>query len=269
LHKSVAKDTELKERAGPVPVMNGCAPESLPADSRTEPAVQQEFTESDDIFNSQTNSSATEVPFTEGNVSHEITGQDIPIIPEVRLPDSSLPDDEIISETTDSDFLFEPESSGQFPLKKPEQETAGESPFEPPASTPSLSGLSLDIEIPKSNPVISPLSSENPEENLNREVHVSMENNVPVMEGKKPVYPLPPPISAKPPVKKLGTMDTQKPNVAGSGTDISSRISLANPRKTKGLKIDNPFIPENTVASSSGGFFSKIISMIIGIFKRH
>ncbi|MDP3395595.1 MAG: response regulator [Methanoregula sp.] len=268
LQKSVAKDTEQKERAGPIPVMNGGAPGILPADSRTEPAVQQEFTDSYGIFNGQTNSSATEVPFTDGNASQEITVKQNPKIPEVHLPDSSLPDTAIIPETTDSDFLFEPESSEQLPLKKPEQEMVGESPFELPVSTPALSELSLSIEIPKSNPVTSPLSSETPEGNLSGKEHVSLENKVPVSGKKSPVYPLPPPVSAKTPEKKLGAMDTQKPNVAGSGTDISSRISLANPRKSKGLKIDNPFLPENKVASSSGGFFSKIISMIIGIFKR-
>ena len=268
MHKSVAMDTELKEHAGPVPAMNESEPETLPADMGTESAAKPELPEAYGIFKDKTNSSATEVLRTEVSVSHEITVKEIPTIPEVRLPDSSLPDTAIIPETIDSDFLFESESIGQSPLKNPDQETPAESPFEQTGHAPVISGLSSGIEIPNTNSPTPPLSPETPAGSVSSGVHVSSDKKVPVREQKSTVPPLPIPISAKTLEKEPVATGAPKPKVVGSGTDISSRISLSNPRITKEITIDNPFIPAKKVASPSVGFFSKIISMVMGIFKR-
>jgi len=264
MHKSVAKDAERKEHAGPVPAMNESEPESLPADRGTESVAKPELPDAYGNFKDETNSSSTEV-----SMSHEITVKEIPTIPEVRLPDSSLLDTAIIPDTTDSDFLFESESIEQFPLKNPVPETPAKSPFEQPGHAPVLSGLSSGIEIPKTNPTTPPLTMETPSGNVSSRVYVSSDKKIPVREQKSPVPALPIPITAKTLEKKPVVPEAPIPMVAGSGTDLSSRISLSNPRKTKELTIDNPFMPETKVASPSGGFFSKIISMIMGIFKRH
>jgi two-component system OmpR family response regulator len=269
MHKSVAKDADVKEHAGPVPAMNESGPEGLPAVREDTTAAQPEFTDSYRNFKDKTNSSAPEVLQTEVNVSHEIVVKAPPTIQEVCLPDSSLSDTTIIPDTSDSDFLFESESSEKFPMENPVQETPEESHFNQPEHAPVPSGLSFSIEIPKTNPAIRPLSPETSTGNFSSGVKVSSDKKVPVAEQKSPVRPLPPPISAKAREKKLGATETPHPKIAGSGTDLSSRISLSNPSKTKGLTIDNPFNPEKKVDSPSGGFFSKIISMIIGIFKRH
>ena len=264
MHKSVAKDSEQKERAGPGPALNESEPESLPADRRTESAVKPELSDAYGNFKDETNSSATEV-----SMSHEITVKEIPTIPVVRLPDSSLLDTAIIPETTDSDFLFESESIEQSPLKNPDTEKPAKSPFEQSGHAPVSLGLSSGIEIPKMNPASPPIFPETPSGNVSSRVYVSSDKKVPAREQKSPAPPLPIPITAKTLEKKNVAPEAPIPKVAGSGTDISSRISLSNPRKTKELTIDNPFMPAEKVASPSGGFFSKIISMIMGIFKRH
>ena len=269
MYKSVAKDAELKERACPMPAMNESWQESLPADKGTESAAKPELPDSHGNFKDETNSSATEVLLTEMNGSHEITNKEISTIPEVRPPDSSFLDTAIIPETTDSDFLFESESSRQSPLENPEQETPAESHFEQPEHAHVLSGLSSSIEIPKPNSATPLLPPETPSENFSSGVHVSSGKKVHAAEQKSPVHHGPIPMIAKTLDNKPVASEAPIPKAIGSGTDLSLRISLSNPGKTKGMTIDNPFIPAKKVASPSGGFFSKIISIIIGIFKRH
>jgi len=266
MHKSVAKDVELKGCALPAPAMNEREQDSMPADRGTESAAKPEL--QDAYRNFETNSSATEVLRTEVSVSHEITIKEIPTIPEVRLPDSSFPDTAIIPENIDSDFLFESESSEQFPLKNPEPEIPAESLPNQPEHDPVPSGLSSSIEIPKTNPATPFLYTETPAENFSSRVHVSSDKMVPVAEQKSPVRHLPLPINAKTLENKPAAPKAPLPTV-GSGTDISSRISLSNPSKGTEMKIDNPFMPVKKVASPPGGFLSKIISMIYGFFKRH
>jgi hypothetical protein len=131
------------------------------------------------------------------------------------------------------------------------------------------SELSSSIEIPKPNPATSPLSLETPAGNVSSGVHVPSDKKLPIAKQKSPVRHLPLPTSAKTFENKPVAPKAPIPT-AGFGTDISSRISLSNPIKSNGLKIDNPFMPIKKVDSPLGGFLSKIISMFIGFFiKKH
>ena len=265
MQKSVSMDAEVKEHAGPVPAINKNEPESLPPERGTESAAQPEFTDSYGDFKDETTSSDTEVFLKEVSVSHTDTVPEITTIAEVHLPDTA-----IIPETTDSDFLFESEDSEKSLTENPVQKTPAESTAYEPGHDPAQSGLSSGIEIPKTNPATRPHISENHEGNAGSGVNISSDKKVPVAEQKNPVSREPLPISAKTHSRRPVGSEVPKPKVVGSGTDISLRLSPSTlgRTKSKGPTIVNPFIPVEKVSPPSGGFFSKIISMILGIFKR-
>ena len=91
-------------------------------------------------------------------------------------------------------------------------------------------------------------------------------------EEKRPTEPpvrIEPIPSPKTLDKKPVVPNSPLPIVLGSGTDTSLRMSPSSLGKSKEIVKNNPILPVKDEMVSSGGFISKIISMIIGIFKRH
>ncbi len=263
MQKSVAKGAVAKEHAGTVPAINKKGLESLPPVTGTESASQKVFVNSYGDFKDETNSSDTEVFLKKVSVSHTNTVSEITPIAEVRLPDTVM-----IPETFDSDFLFESEESKKSYSENSDQEILVESLVYDPGHDPVQSGLSSGIESQKINRVIHQKFLETPEGTAGDRVNISSDKKVPVYGQKNPVIYDTPPISVNPPARKPVVTVAPIQTVVGSGTDISLRLSPSSLGRTKGTTTDNPFMPVEKVSSPSGGFFSKIISMILGIFKR-
>ncbi|MDO8872022.1 MAG: response regulator [Methanoregula sp.] len=262
MQKSVARHAEVKERAGPVPAMNESGQESLPAEGGAKAAAQPEPLVFLSIADGETNPSATEVLIPEVSVSHEVTVPEITTISEVRLPDSG-----VIPETTGSFSLFEGGGSWESSQENPEMKAPAESPAGEPGHDPVLSGPSIPKEITEMHPATLLPPTETSTGNYGSGVNVSSDKKAPVAEQKSPPRRMPPP-SAKTPGKKSAAPNAPIPGAIGSGTDTSLRMSPSSAGRSWGTAKDNPFVPVKDVAVPSVGFFSRIISMIIGIFKR-
>ena len=272
MQESVTGDAEVKGRAGPVPAMNESGQESLPVEERAETAAQPEISDLQGIAECEMKPFSTEVFVPEVSVSREVTVLDITPIPEVRLPDSSLPDADVIPETTGSGSFFESRDSRESPSEEPEIKVPAEFPADEPERDPVLSGPSFLTEIPEMNSAIRPLPPEIPMGNSGTRVNISSDEKLhPVVEQKLPVGHVPRPLSPRTLDNKPFASDAPIPWTVGSGTDTSLRRSTDDVGRSygnKGIVNKGKSVPAKEVASSSGGFISRIISTIIGIFKR-
>jgi two-component system OmpR family response regulator len=257
MQKSIAKDEERKEHAKPIPVINEVRRDNLPVKIETEASAQPELSDPRHIAYRETYLSSTESLNPEMSLPQEITLPDITSKSEVYLPDENLPETDVVPGLSSPDFLFEDEECLEHSQENPELKHPTESIAEDTEHNHVLSGHSYPVEIPETNPATLSLSTETSLGNLDR----SVEQKSPVLHDPR--------LSQKTLDKKTVVPNSTLPTVLGSGTDTSLRMSPSSLGKSKEIVKNNPILPVKDKTVSSGGFISKIISMIIGIFKRY
>ena len=269
MQNSVAKDAEIKERSEQqVPEINKSRLDNFPVKIETESSAQPELSDPRNIAYRETYLSSTETLNPEMSLPQKITITDITSNTDVPLPIKNLPDANIVPEISSPDFLFEDEESVQPSQERPELKHPTKSIAEDTEHNHVLSGHSYPIEIPKTNPDTLSLPTETSLGNISKSVNVLSDKVVPGVEQKSPVHH-DPRLSQKTLDKKPVAPNAPIPTVIGSGTDTSLRMSPSSLGKSKETVKNNPIFPVKDETVSSGGFISKIISMIIGIFKRH
>ena len=267
MQNSVAKDAEIKEHAEPVLIINDGRLDNLPVKTETGSSDQPELSDPRDIAYHETLLSPTETPNPEMKVPREITIPNIPPITEVPQPDKRLPDTNVVPEISNSDFLFEDEENLEPPQENPELTRLTESPANDTEHNHMFPEPSIPGEMLKTHPATRPLPEEPSTGNFGTGMDVSSPTKIPVAEQKIPVRTEPIPIPKTRDKKPVANAPI--PKVIGSGTDTSLRMSPSSLGKSKETVKNNPVLPVKDDTASSGGFISRIISMIIGIFKRH
>ncbi|MFA4848850.1 MAG: response regulator [Methanoregula sp.] len=269
MQNSVAKDAEIKERAEQrVPEINESRLDNFPVKIETGSSVQPEHSDSGDITYREKNLSMTELLNPEMSVPQKIPLPNTTSITGTVQPDKNLPDTKVATEISSPDFLFEDEESLESSQETPESKRMTEFPANDPEYNFTLSKPSIPIEIPKTNPATFSQPTGASTENIGRHENLSSEKMVHVVEQQYPVRSEPVP-SPKPHDKKPVVPNAPLPKVIGSGTDTSLRMSPSSLGISKETAKNNPILPVKNETVSSGGLISKIISMIIGIFKRH
>jgi two-component system, OmpR family, response regulator len=276
LQDSITKDAEEKKRAMPVPFMNDSGKESLFDESDATSATHPERSDLLDTADLMT-PSTSDVPLPEVNVYREVTVSEIPILAEVLLPESKLPDTGAIPESPLQGSLFE-DRLPQEPLcqeflweeeemkvpAEPHDETSGQDPVQ--------SGFSFLKEIPEINPATRLIPPDIPTEYSANGGQVPPVGKVPsVAEPQQPLVNQLRPLPARTHENKPGASVAPLSRSIGSGTDTSLRISThfdGISSESNGSAKKNPGAPAKDVGSLSGGFISRIISTIIGIFTR-
>lgn len=263
MQKSVARNAGIKEPAASVPVINEGRLDIFPVKIETESIAQPEYSDSRVIAYRETKLSPTETRIPEMNVPQEITRPKITSITKVPLPDAS-----VAPEISSSDFLFEDEISLDPSQENPELKRLTESPANDTEHNHMLSESSIPIGILETNPAIRSLPTVATTEHIRSSENISSDKKMPVVEQKTPVRREPAPIP-KTLDKKVVVPNAPISKVIGSGTDTSLRMSPASLGKSKETIKNNPILPVKNETVSSGSFISRIISMIVGIFKRH
>lgn len=270
MQESIARDAEERERAGPEPVTRENEPESLPAYGEDPAAAQPELPDSRDVDKSERTPSSTEVPCPEVGAIQEPLLPEITPLPEVQPSDNSMPGAGGIPKHAGPGSLSE---SRVPPESRSEEPGMMATPKSPAAeSKPVLSCPPPPAEIPDINSGTQPIPRETAPENAGTEVTVSSEVNVPpVAEQKYPVVRMPRPLSARTLDNKPVLPDAPIPKAVGSGTDTSMRrtpYSVGRSYGKTGTTGKEKNDPDQENPPSSEGFFSKIISTILGLFKR-
>lgn len=241
IQESVVRNDKAKERAAEgIPKINESRPESLPIEGRADTANQSERSDMDHEINH--NTTGNHVP--QSNRSQELTVPDTPKIPELTHPSNSLSDSGVHSGLTGSDPYRETSVPRELYRKKLKTNDSAES----------LSGN------PGTEPVFSS-SSFFPDEKI-----------LPLAEQKLPAISKLRPFSARTLDNKPLAPDASPPQSIGSGTDISpeGKNPYRSGRSSENNRADirRKRIPVKESPLSSGGFISRILSTIIGVFKR-
>ncbi|MDP3562911.1 MAG: response regulator, partial [Methanoregula sp.] len=269
MQESIARDAEERERTGPVPLTRENEPENPLYGGEYPAAAQPELPYSSNVDESEKTPSLTEVPGPEAGVVHEPPLPEITPQMEVQPTHSSEPGATVIPESAGPGSLPEyrvlPESLSEEPgMKAPASSRADEPPV--------LSAPLPPAEIPDINSGTAPFFRETAPENSGSEVNVSSEVNVPsVMEQKYPAARIPRPLSARTLDNKPVLPDAPIPKAVGSGTDTSMRrtpYSVGRSYGKTGTDGKDKNDPDNEKTPLSEGFFSRIISTILGLFKR-
>jgi CheY-like chemotaxis protein len=265
MQKSVARVAEKKEHAEPEPALNNDGQENMPVNRETGSSVQPELIDSRDITYGETNPSLSEDLIPKENESPKITVPKIISSPEVYFSDKDMPEINVIPDETSSDFLFEDEDNWEPSQENTEMKHTVESPADEPEHNHILPESSFPVIILEADPATRLLHPNTSTENFDSEGSVSLDQKIPDMEQKTLIHNMT--------IRSANTLD-KKPvikntplSTIGAGTDTSLKIKTPSYGRSKGIVIDNPLLPVEK--SPSGGFFSRIISMIIGIFKRH
>ena len=270
MKESIARDAEERERAGPEPVIRENEHEGQPAGGKDPAADQPDLPDSGDIDASERILSPTEVPGPEVGAVQEPFLPEITPLPEVQPTDSSQPGFVVIPEPSGPDSLSESRIPHESWSEEPGMKAITESPAEEPKPVPS--GPPPPAEIPEINSGTQPILREKVPEKAGSEVNATSDVNVPtVVEKKYPAARIPRPLSARTLDNKPVLPDAPIPKAVGSGTDTSMSWTPYSGGKSYGKngtggkeKSD----PDTEKPLSSEGFFSRIISTILGLFKR-
>jgi CheY-like chemotaxis protein len=268
MQESVARDTEVKERALAIPVMNDSDQESLPVDRAAETAAQPQASDLLGSADGEANPVVTEVTVPEVRASDEVTAPVITTIPKVRLPDAGL-----TTKTTDPLSLFNDRVRKESPKKEAEMKRPGKSHDNEPGLDPVPPRSSFPKENLKNRPSIRPLHPETKAENswTGRGNFSPYEEVPPLVEQKHPAGHKPRARSSRTLDNKPVLPDAPIPRTAGSGTDVSLRRIPYSVGRSYGnnRNADNgESVPDKDAPPVSGNQISGIISKIIGIFKR-
>ncbi|MFA6226718.1 MAG: hypothetical protein WC620_11245 [Methanoregula sp.] len=179
-----------------------------------------------------------------------------------------MKDTNVIPETADFDPLI---GSGGL-LEEPEIMVPAKSPSGLPECDPEISGPSFPTEISKVHAAPHPLPSETPPGKSICGITDSPDKKViHFAEQKHPVAHEPRPLTARTLDNKPASPEALIPCAIGSGTDTSSRGSphrVGRSQENKGTAIKGKTGPDKDTAPLTGSFISRIISTILGIFKR-
>jgi two-component system, OmpR family, response regulator len=263
MQESIARDAEERERAGPIPPTRENEPEN-PLDGRESPAAAQpEFPYSSNVDENERTPSLTEVPGPEAGAIQKPPLPEITPQPEVQPPDNSEPGAGVIPEPAGPGSLPE---SRVLPQSLSE-EIGMKAPANSPADEPPVLSAPLHLaEIPEINSGTAPFSRETAPENAGSEVNV-----LPVVEQKYPAARIPRPLSARTLDNKPVLPDAPIPKAVGSGTDTSMRrtpYSVGRSYGKTGTAGKEKSDSDNEKTPPSEGFLSRIISTILGLFKR-
>ncbi|MHB8162844.1 MAG: response regulator [Methanoregula sp.] len=262
IQESIAKDSEMKEGEGPVPVMHDGLGKSLPLEGESGTDVQPESAGSSGISDAEVILSAADDILPEAKIPEIVT------VPDVRVPENILPDAEAIPDTPESGSLIHDSSRGDFSLNVPEITVSEVPPADKSQSGHVFSGPSLpekgseifhSISLPREQSLAG--ISEREEKNSDPD------KTLPVAEPKQPAVTVPRTLSARTIDNNPGSPGASTPSPFGSGTDTSLRMGPYKGRSSgdKGTSPKGDRVPGS---SPPGGFLSGIISAILGIFKR-
>jgi hypothetical protein len=137
---------------------------------------------------------------------------------------------------------------------------------------PERSGPSFPTEIPKIPIAPHPLPPDTSTGKSVSGVNDSFKEKIlPFVEQKHPVTHEPRPLTARTLDNKPASPEAPTPSAIGSGTDTSSRGSphrAGRSQENNEAAIKGKTMPDNDTAPLREGFISRIISTILGIFKR-
>jgi len=271
MQESVAWDGKGKERTRPKAPMDESGQESLVREEGTA-AAQPERSDFGKSAHGETNPSTTDLLLPEVSVSNEVTVSEITTVPEVNVPESRLSDAGDVPEPAGSGSLGGESALLTSPQKELDMKVAAESPAGEPERDPELSGLPVPAEILNTYPVTLPVSPESSSGSSVIGVIVPVDEKVtPVAEQKIPVIKNPRPFTARTLDNKPVAPDAPLPRAIGSGTDISlgrKPYSVGRSDGSREAAHKEKSVPGNDLDSPPGGFFARIISAILGIFKR-
>jgi len=252
MQDSVVKDAEEKERAGSVPAMVVWEEMVHPVHESADATTQPELMGFDDINEGRKNPSEGEFFVPVVDVPYEETPPE-----SSTIPDSSL-----------SESFFE----GYARDDEPEKKMPAESLITDPEPNPVPSGISERTEIPKTPSATSPFPPESSMGNSIDGVNDTSSGQIfPGAEQKQSTpHETHPTITRTLDNKPLGP-DAPLSPAFGSGTDISFRnrpnsIGRSYGHNESAGKEKN--VPEKDATPLQGSFISRIISTIIGLFKR-
>ena len=272
MQESVSGNIKEKERVVPVPAKNENVQEILPVDAGINPAAQPELADLSVMSESETNLSAGKGIEPEVSVLRQVTAPEITPIPEIYPPVKGLPDTDVIPEPASSFSLFEDGDFEQPPGKEPDMIVVAESPGGKRTHNPVCSGLSFPKEIPQITSSSRPLSPETRAGKTGQGMDASTGKNAPhVTQQKIPADQEPWSLRARTLDNKPVNPETPMPGPFGSGTDTSSRSNTVDVGRSFGNKEVTQKaerVSDKDTTPPSGGFISRIISMIMGIFKR-
>jgi CheY-like chemotaxis protein len=268
MQESIARDAEVKERTIPAPGMDESGQEPLPVMGEAKTPAQPEHMDLQGTADGETNPPDPEVIIPVVSVSHETAIPQMPPIPEAQPPDAG-----INPQTAGSGSLSEGRVHRESPWADSVVVVTAESLNGEPESDPVLTGLSSPTASPAMKIAPRPLPPETAIENYGTRGNADSDRKTsPAGEQKLPVGHDPrPQVSANPDRKPVTSPGSPIPRAVGSGTDTSSRVSPHPAGKPGGNTVDakkRKGVAEKDVAASSGGFISRIISAILGIFKR-
>jgi CheY-like chemotaxis protein len=266
MEESVAKDAHEKEQAGPV--MNESGQECLSIGSRRETASPLGISDNPEA-EGITILSATEVPVPEVNVSSDVVEPEKRAGTESHPTQSSPLAEHAIPEITGPVSLFEGSARKELPVENPESTIRAESPEKKSERDPPLPESPIPEKIPGMNPDGQPMQPAPPTDHSVTDTRVSPVQIVPpsAQEKQPPVNKLRPLSARNIDNKPFSINSTITPSI-GSGTDTSQKMSSTGRSSgSREAAKESTAVPVKDTAAPSGGFISRIISAIIGIFK--